>query len=208
MRSVEIQENISNIRKAILNMVHLGPPQEQDVSWPVGNQRGNKASGRFDILRWTYFNKTHTFFNTDFSSMQKLKTNAKLDIERIINVTASNVIANSEQKLKFKKLLNGYQKFDASRGMDYILDLAFIDVVTNKEIKKRIEVCKPLGKVEILPVPYVTENTRVNIILTVNSLRKQDALIFLEQYAVDCMEKKYKTFLMAVRIFIVSFKYF
>ncbi|XP_043264218.1 chondroitin sulfate synthase 2 isoform X2 [Colletes gigas] len=201
VKSVEIQENISNIRKAILNMAHLGPPQEHDVSWPVGNQPGNKATGRFDILRWTYFNETHTLFSTDFSSVQKLKTNAKFDIDKIINITSSDVIANSDQKLKFKKLLNGYQKFDASRGMDYILDLAFVDVTTGKEIRKRVEVCKPLGKVEILPVPYVTENTRVNIILIVDSLRKQDALNFLEQYAADCMEKKYKTFFMAVLLY-------
>ena len=86
--------------------------------------------------------------------------------------------------------------------MDYILDLEFTDISNGKILKKRIEVCKPLGKVEILPVPYVTENTRINIILTVNSLNKQDALNFLEQYAIDCMEKKYKTFLMMVNIFI------
>ena len=201
MESMKIQEKISDIRKAVVDMAHLGPPQERNVSWPVGNQQGNKASGRFDMLRWTYFNETHTFFSTDFSSVQELRTDMKLDIERIINVTASKIIAGSEQKLKFKRLLNGYEKFDASRGMDYILDLAFVDVVTGKEVRKRIEVCKPLGKVEILPVPYVTENTRVNIILTVDSSKKEAALSFLEQYALDCMEKNYKTFLMVALLY-------
>lgn len=197
---MEIQEKISYIRKAVLNMAPLGPLLERNVSWPIGNQPGNKATGRFDILRWTYFNETHTFFNTDFSSVQELKTDAKFDIDRIINFTASSVIASYDEKLKFKRLLNGYQKFDASRGMDYILDLEFIDTNTDKELIKRVEVCKPLGKVEILPVPYVTENTRINIILTVDLLNKQAALNFLEQYALDCMEKKYKTFLMVVSI--------
>ena len=201
LKSMKIQEKISDIRKAVVDMAHLGPPREGNVSWPVGNQRGNKASGRFDMLRWTYFNETHTFFSTDFSSVQELKTDMKLDIERIMNVTTSKIIAGSEQKLKFKRLLNGYQKFDASRGMDYILDLAFVDVVTGKEVRKRIEVCKPLGKVEILPVPYVTENTRVNIILTVDSSKKEAALSFLQQYALDCMEKNYKTFLMVALLY-------
>lgn len=199
---MEIQEKISNIRKSILNMASLGPPQERNVSWPIGNQPGNKAASRFDILRWTYFNETHIFLNTDFSTVQELKTDAKFDIERTINVTTSNIIADYRHTLKFNKLINGYKRFDASRGMDYILDLEFTDISTGKILKKRIEVCKPLGKVEILPVPYVTENTRINIILTVNSLNKQDALNFLEQYAIDCMEKKYKTFLMMVNIFI------
>ncbi|KOX74915.1 Chondroitin sulfate synthase 2 [Melipona quadrifasciata] len=197
----EIQEKISNIRKSILNMASLGPPQERNVSWPIGNQPGNKATSRFDILRWTYFNETHIFLNTDFSTVQELKTDAKFDIERAINVTTSNIIADYRYTLKFNKLINGYQRFDASRGMDYILDLEFTDISTGKILKKRIEVCKPLGKVEILPVPYVTENTRINIILTVNSLNKQDALNFLEQYAIDCIEKKYKTFLMMVLLY-------
>ncbi|XP_043515784.1 chondroitin sulfate synthase 2 [Frieseomelitta varia] len=200
-KAMEIQEKISNIRKSILNMASLGPPQERNVSWPIGNQPGNKAMSRFDILRWTYFNETHIFLNTDFSTVQELKTDAKFDIERTINVTTSSIIADYRYTLKFNKLINGYQRFDASRGMDYILDLEFTDISTGKILKKRIEVCKPLGKVEILPVPYVTENTRVNIILTVNSLNKQDALNFLEQYAIDCMEKKYKTFLMMVLLY-------
>lgn len=187
-------------------MAELSPSQERDVSWPVGNQPGNKASGRFDILRWTYFNQTHTFFSTDFAMVQELKTDAKFDIDRLINVTTSNIIDNSEEKLKFKRLLNGYQKLDASRGMDYIFDLAFVDLVTGREVRKRVEVCKPLGKVEILPVPYVTENTRVNVILTVDSSKREAALNFLEQYATDCMEKKYKTFLMVVGIVFETFR--
>lgn len=199
-KSLEIQKKISIIRKSILNMASLGPPQERNVSWPIGNQPGNKATSRFDILRWTYFNETHIFLNTDFSTVQELKTDAKFDIERTINVTTSSIIADYRY-IKFNKLINGYQRFDASRGMDYILDLEFTDISTGKILKKRIEVCKPLGKVEILPVPYVTENTRINIILTVNSLNKQDALSFLEQYAIDCIEKKYKTFLMMVLLY-------
>lgn len=198
---MEIQEKISKIRKLILNMAYLGPPQEHNVSWPIGNQPGNKAVGRFDILRWTYFNETHIFFDTDFSIIQELKTDAKFDIDRTINITVSSILTDYQGTIRFNKLLNGYRRFDASRGMDYILDLEFTDVSTSKVLRKRIEVCKPLGKVEILPVPYVTENTRINIILIINLSKKQDALNFLEQYALDCMEKKYKTFLMVVGIF-------
>ncbi|XP_017878502.1 chondroitin sulfate synthase 2 [Ceratina calcarata] len=199
-KAVEIQEKISDIRRSIISMAPLGPPEWRNVSWPIGNQPGNKFAGRFDVLRWTYFNETHVFFNTDFSTVQELNTDAKLDIDRTINITASRIIADYRYELKFKKLLNGYQRFDASRGMDYILDLEFTDK-DGKTLIRRMEVCKPLGKVEILPVPYVTENTRVNIILTIDSTKKQEGLNFLEQYAVDCMEKKYKTFLMVVLLY-------
>lgn len=62
----------------------------------------------------------------------------------------------------------------------------------------RIEVCKPLGKIEILPVPYVTENRRINILLPVRVHDRASVNKFLQQYKSVCLEKKEKTFLMLV----------
>lgn len=62
----------------------------------------------------------------------------------------------------------------------------------------RVEVSKLLGKVEMLSVPYVTENTRVHILLPVRVNEKEDALHFLKQYKQICIEKKEKTMLMLV----------
>lgn len=47
-------------------------------------------------------------------------------------------------------------------------------------------------------MPYVTENTRVNIVVAVDETNKKDALKFMENYVAVCMEKKDKTFLMLV----------
>ena len=58
--------------------------------------------------------------------------------------------------------------------------------------------CKPLGKVEVVPMPYVTENVRVNLVLPVEEEFKLDAIKFMENYARICMEKRDKTFLMLV----------
>ncbi|XP_072746635.1 chondroitin sulfate synthase 2 [Anoplolepis gracilipes] len=201
INSIRVHKSITSIRKVISTTAHLGPPNQRNVSWPIGNQPGNRPLGRFDILRWSYFNESHVFFETDFVNIQELRGDAKSDIDYVINAVTNNIINKYDGKLSFKKLLNGYQKFDASRGMDYVLDIAFNEVTTGKEIRKRIEVCKPLGKVEIIPVPYVTENTRINIIITINLNKKQDALNFMEHYAQDCMEKKYKTFLMMVLLY-------
>jgi chondroitin polymerizing factor len=46
----------------------------------------------------------------------------------------TNVYAN---KLQYKRLVNGYRRYDPVRGMDYILDLAFRDKDTGLEILKR-----------------------------------------------------------------------
>lgn len=63
--------------------------------------------------------------------------------------------------------------------------------------------CKPLGNVEFVQVPYVTENTRVAIILPVQETELELANQFLDRYNL-MMEKKEKTFLLLV--FLYQFK--
>lgn len=55
-----------------------------------------------------------------------------------------------------------------------------------------------MGRVEVVPMPYVTENVRVNLVLPVEAEYKLEALKFMESYARICMEKQDKTFLMLV----------
>ncbi|XP_012278166.1 chondroitin sulfate glucuronyltransferase [Orussus abietinus] len=196
-----VQKEISKLRKEILETSYLAPEEYQNISWPIGNQLGNRALGRYDTLQWIYFNETHTFLETDFENFRNLQGSAKTDINHILNTAVKRISRKYNGALGFKKLINGYYKFDASRGMDYILDLSFIELNTGKELLKRIEVCKPLGKVEILPVPYVTENTRINMILIVDSSKKEDSLNFMMHYAEACMEKKDKTFLLVVLLY-------
>lgn len=97
--------------------------------------------------------------------------------------------------------MNGYRKFDLSRGMDYELDLAFIDLATGKETIKHFEICKPLGNVEFIPTPYVTENSRVNIILPVQEFEKDAAFDFLTRYVKSVIETKDKSFLLLVLLY-------
>lgn len=62
----------------------------------------------------------------------------------------------------------------------------------------RLEVFKSLGKVEMVPVPYVTENVRVHVIMPVKSTDIPRILTFLKQYSINAMEKKDLQFLMLV----------
>ena len=197
-----VEQKIMELRKDILKTAKFGPKNQRNVSWPVGNQPGNKAPGRFDIRHWIYFNQTHSFLETDFETLRALKGSAKKEVDQILHAGVEKVIGDySEGKLIFKNLINGYKKFDASRGMDYVLDINFL-TDSGEEMTKRIQISKPLGKVEILPVPYVTENSRINMILIVDSMRKKDTMKFLEHYAQTCLEKKDKIVLMMVRLFI------
>lgn len=143
---------------------------------------------------------THVFLQDDFNTVEELNSDQKKDVEYVLNSTVTKLIKSYNDKLKFNKLYNGYWKFDSSRGVDYLLDIGFF-LDSGKEIQKRIQVCKPLGKVEILPVPYVTENSRINMITIVDSQKKEETLKFLAHYADVCMNKKDKILLTVVSIF-------
>lgn len=60
---------------------------------------------------------------------------------------------------------------------------------------------KPLGSVEFIPAPYVTENTRVSIILPVQETEVIQSMNFLSRYDDTIMEKKEKTFLFIVFLY-------
>jgi hypothetical protein len=40
-------------------------------------------------------------------------------------------------KIQFRRLVNGYRRYDPARGMDYLLDLAFRDTASGREVLKR-----------------------------------------------------------------------
>jgi hypothetical protein len=44
------------------------------------------------------------------------------------------------EHLQYRHLINGYRRFDPSRGMDYRLDLAFRDTKTGQEVHKRYKI--------------------------------------------------------------------
>ncbi|XKL59141.1 hypothetical protein PGB90_000157 [Kerria lacca] len=202
--SVDLQQTdkqIAFFRKSILEKSSFTPDGIDGVTWPVGNQPGSKPNDRFDILRWDYFTETHVYLSNDFNNLRRLNEAEREDIKIVINACVEMIQKKYSTVYRFSSLTNGYRKFDPSRGMDYILDIVFQHTTTNERIQKRIEVCKPLGKVEMLPVPYVTENRRVNILLPIRMNDRENAFKFLQQYKSECLEKKEKIFLMLVFIY-------
>lgn len=197
---VKIEQEIEKIRAEMIKTANFTPGYQWELSWPIGNQPEFRAKNRFDVLGWTYFNMTHVFLQDDFSTVEELDSDQKKDIEYVIKTSVEKIIKNNHNKLKFNKLYNGYWKLDNSRGVDYLLDVGLF-TESGEEIRKRIQVCKPLGQVEILPVPYVTENSRINMITIVDSQKKDETLKFLAHYADVCMDKKDKILLTVVILF-------
>ena len=112
----------------------------------------------------------------------------RLDIEEILNVSRQQLADHYENRFENIQLLNGYRRFAPSRGMEYILDLSMRDRQSGLEIVKRVQLVRPLSKVEIVPMPYVTESTRVNLILPVTLDTKDEVVSFLDAYAHTCLD--------------------
>ncbi|XP_030747623.1 chondroitin sulfate synthase 2 [Sitophilus oryzae] len=170
-------------------------------SWPPGQRSGAKPATRFDMPRQYYFNMTHIFFPDDFVVIREHTEPELLDLKNILEEITAKVAQQYPKQYKFRRLVNAYKTFDLSRGADYTFDIGFRDLASGKEIVKRYDVCKPLGKVEFISAPYVTENTRVTIILPIQENEASIAMHFLDLYSTNIMEKKDKTFLMLVFLY-------
>ena len=121
--------------------------------------------------------------------------NYKQDLDEIIEFSLDNLNNNgigNTNKYAFRKLLNGYKQFDPTRGAFYILDLLLLDNNLGIELHKRVNVMRPLGTVEIIPMPYVTESSKINlvVIFTVdyNFKEIQDFFQSFEQFILDIKE--------------------
>lgn len=58
-------------------------------------------------------------------------------MQNVLNISIEHLELKYSNNLKFDHLVNGYKRFDPSRGLDYILDLHFKDIIGNTFIQKR-----------------------------------------------------------------------
>lgn len=59
--------------------------------------------------------------------------------QNVLNTSIEYLELKYSSNLKFDRLVNGYKRFDPSRGLDYILDLTFKDLIGDKFVQKRYE---------------------------------------------------------------------
>lgn len=204
----DTQQEIRDLKASIMLMAPEAPGGTEALTWPVGSQETVKPGNRFDVLQWDFFTETQLFPDSDFAAVRQLSESEKLDIQQVINSSVNTMEHNYHGKLQYRRLVNGYRRYDPARGMDYMLDLAFRDKDSGLEVMKRVEVAKLLGKVEVIPGPYVTENSRVHMILPVEVDESAAAARFLQDYSaicstskMTCAERREKLFLLLVLLY-------
>lgn len=158
---------------------------------------------RHDILTWQLLNGTHSFLphgNAEHTVAPLSKVDA-LDFEKVLQI-ALQYAALKHPRLTYHSLHSAYRKFDATRGMDYQLHLSLQEGSgrSRQLLVKSFEVVKPLGRVEVVPSPYVTESTRIAVLVPAFEHQVPDALEFVAQYERVCMQNQDNTFLLLVRM--------
>lgn len=165
----EIDIEVDKIEKQIMGLACKTPEGCDHVIWPMGVSAPYKPNSRHEVIRWDYFNSTHIFLGNDFESVEDLKEHYREDIDETLRLAMKYLNSQKRSnKYEFKRLLNGYKQFDPTRGASYTFDLVVYDTRIGRNVHKRVDVMRPFGNIEIIPMPYVTESTRVCFVVPVS----------------------------------------
>ncbi|NXP35967.1 CHPF2 glucuronyltransferase, partial [Leiothrix lutea] len=188
-----VYQEIQDLQMQIRNLTALTPAGEAGVTWPVGINAPFLPKSRFEVISWDYFTEQHLFSCPDGSPKCELSGASKADVSEIIESAVEQLNRLYQPLLRFSKrqLLNGYRRFDPTRGMEYTLDL-LLEAATQKGhsrvLAKRVSLVRPLSKVEIIPMPYVTEATRVQLVLPLTVQDLDFVANFLDMFAMNTLD--------------------
>lgn len=184
---------IQQLQMQINNLSELTPEGKAGVTWPIGINPPFKPRTRFEVINWEYFTEEHIYSCVDSSPKCEMRGADRADVNAVLEIAVERLNERYQPQLRFRKrrLLNGYRRFDPTRGMEYMLDLA-LEAYTQKGhsqvIAKRVNLLRPLSAVEIIPMPYVTEATRVQVILPVTAQDQDFVGNFLDMYVMNTLD--------------------
>uniref|UniRef100_A0A8C3TR66 Hexosyltransferase n=1 Tax=Catharus ustulatus TaxID=91951 RepID=A0A8C3TR66_CATUS len=186
-------QEIQQLQMEIQNASSLSADGDHVATWPIGIPPPFQPKTRFEVLRWDYFTEEQVYACVDGSPKCELHGADLADVADVVATAMEELNRKYQPVLHVRKqqLVNGYRRFDPTRGMEYTLDLQ-VEVVTQKghsrSVTKRVHLVRPLSEVEIIPMPYVTEASRINVILPLTAHDRDYAARFLEAYAAAAFE--------------------
>lgn len=114
----------------------------------------------------------------------------KQDVQEVLQTAFKRANRLYDNKFSKFQLINGYRRFEPSRGMEYQLDLKLREKDTNSDVLKRFHLLRPLNKPELVPMPYVTETSQVFLILPLFEKDVADGLHFLGEFQRNAIQIK------------------
>ena len=114
----------------------------------------------------------------------------KQDVQEVLQTAFKRANRLYHNKFSKVQLINGYRRFEPSRGMEYQLDLLLRHHDGSRAEVKKFHLLRPLNKPELVPMPYVTETSQVFIILPLLEKDVAEGLLFLGEFQKKAMEVK------------------
>lgn len=187
----ETEDKIEEAKAEIIDSRKYDIGAYESLTWPLGAQPPHKPEDQYSVMHWTYFTETHIYLDNEHSNGNKISHVDERDLDDIKNVTLENLNKKYHSRYQIKKLVNGYRRFDSTRGMEYILDLLLLDRrKKGMECMKRVHLLRPLGDIQLVPV--INENVTATIYIIV-PLKPEDVGffdMFIVKYAVSCLQRK------------------
>ena len=187
-RLAVISNKIKMLEKRIEWSAPKLPLESQSISWPIGLPHRFVPRTRFEVLTWTYWNQD-TIYGEENTVTAPLHGVTLSENKNLMNSVISYLSHENVNPEKLR-LRNGYKRFDPVRGMEYILD--FKDKLNNSI---RIEGLRPLSKMEVVPIPFVTESQRVTILVPVRTESVAQIQSFLDRFFDFSVDKRQNTVL-------------
>ncbi|XP_010213652.1 PREDICTED: chondroitin sulfate synthase 2 [Tinamus guttatus] len=163
-------QEIQQLQLEIQNSSSLSADGDHSATWPIGIPPPFQPKTRFEVLRWDYFTEDQVYACVDGSP--------KCELHGVDLADVADRVATATEELD-------------PGGMEDALHLQ-VEVVTQKghsrSVTKRVHLVRPLSEVEIIPMPYVTEASRINVILPLTAHDRDYATRFLETYAAAAFE--------------------
>ena len=163
------------------NTSRLLPPS----SWPHLASPGTRAADRFDRDVFVRFNSSHSLNPSDEDISRELGREELEEVGRVLE----------ECGLGAAGLRRGWSKVDSSQGLHYLLEAG---------LSSRSHHCRAvreLAEPAIVPVPFVTENSRLSLIVPVTEGDLRASLALVRSFARNSIEKGDKVFLMLVFLY-------
>lgn len=163
-----------------------------------------KPKTMYEVIRYDYFNNSFILNNFDDEPKIGLLGHQKSDIKDIVHQSLTLFNSGKSKRWHFKRIINGYRRFDALRGEEYILDLELSepDTVDMRGIVRtesfRFDVVKPFTVPQMLHNQRLNSNRMIHFILPVSGAAIERFEIFIKNFEDVCLKTKEHVYLMVV----------
>ncbi|KAK4314086.1 hypothetical protein Pmani_014616 [Petrolisthes manimaculis] len=196
-----VNNTIRDQRSEIERIRPSAPYIKREVTWPVGSSPPHYPATRFDVVCWEMFNSTHIFMPDDHHNTKPIIGADLHDLMSVVNASVAHMHNRAGGRLEYRELEYGHRRFDPARGVDYILSLAFRDNASGRIVSRKMEASRLLTEPEIVPMPYVTENTRITVVLPVAQDYLSEVTQSVKRYEAECMVKGEQTILLLALLY-------